>query len=160
MRAGSRQYLWYIVPVALLAGVLAVGAVVVTSLDGTGSSPQAARAAEEKLSRSLAPHWIVKRGQTFSSIAQRTGLSIEQLQTFNPRADPTTLLPGQRIKLRRHVPPPAPKPKGPRFWTVRRGQSFGSIAAATGRGIDALRRLNPRLKPTALQPGDRVRLRR
>jgi LysM repeat protein len=42
---------------------------------------------------------------------------------------------------------------------VRRGESFGLIAAKTGIGIDKLEQLNPRLKPTTLQPGDRVRLR-
>jgi hypothetical protein len=39
------------------------------------------------------------------------------------------------------------------------GDSFGSIAAATGHRIATLQHLNPRLKPTELQPGDRVRLR-
>ena len=43
---------------------------------------------------------------------------------------------------------------------MRTGQSFGSIAARTGRSIEWLRRLNPKLKPSELQPGDRVRLRR
>jgi LysM repeat protein len=42
---------------------------------------------------------------------------------------------------------------------VRRGESFGSIAAKTGQNIVKLERLNPRLKPTTLQPGDKVRLR-
>jgi LysM repeat protein len=58
------------------------------------------------------------------------------------------------------VPLPPPKPLGPRYWTVRSGQSFGSIAARTGHDIGSLQRLNPRLKATALQPGSRVRLRR
>ena len=48
----------------------------------------------------------------------------------------------------------------PMFWTVRAGQSFGSIAAKTRINITKLEQLNPRLKPSALQPGDRVRLRR
>ena len=41
-------------------------------------------------------------------------------------------------------------PLGPRYWTVRSGQSFGSIAARTGHDIGSLQRLNPRLKATAL----------
>jgi LysM repeat protein len=43
---------------------------------------------------------------------------------------------------------------------VRRGQSFSSIAAKTGHSISALQRLNPHLKATALQPGQRMKLRR
>jgi LysM repeat protein len=42
---------------------------------------------------------------------------------------------------------------------VRSGQSFGSIAAHTGVNPTKLEALNPRLKPTTLQPGDRIRLR-
>jgi LysM repeat protein len=46
------------------------------------------------------------------------------------------------------------------FWTVRPGQSFGSIAAATGISIVTLEQLNPKLKPASVQAGNRVRLRR
>ena len=87
-------------------------------------------------------------------------MTVDELQTFNPRTDPTSLVPGQRIKLRLRVPPPAPKRLGPKYWTVRTGQSYGSIAAATGHNIDTLQRLNPKLKASELRPGDRVRLRR
>ena len=43
-----------------------------------------------------------------------------------------------------------PKLPGPRFWTVRTGQSFGSVAAHTGINITKLEALNPKLKPTTL----------
>jgi hypothetical protein len=46
------------------------------------------------------------------------------------------------------------------FWTVRPGQSFGSIAHATRISIVTLEQLNPKLKAASVQPGDRVRLRR
>ena len=69
-------------------------------------------------------------------------------------------MPGQRIKLRLRAPRRRAKRLGPQFWTVRSGQSYGSIAAATGHNIDTLQRLNPKLKAAALKPGDRVRLRR
>jgi LysM repeat protein len=105
------------------------------------------------------PYWTVRRGDTYAQIAKKTGLTIDQLQAFNPRTDPRGLLPGQRVKLWLHPPPPRPKPL-PRFWIVRRGQSFGLIAAKTGIKLVRLKRLNPELKPTTLQPGDRLRLRR
>jgi LysM repeat protein len=88
------------------------------------------------------------------------GLTITQLQAFNPDVDPLGLVPGERLNLWRHPPKPRPKPLGPRFSTVRGGESFGSIAAKTGINIVTLEQLNPRLKPATLQPGDRVRLRR
>lgn len=151
--------LHYLVPGGLVVLLVAMIVVIVTSLGG--SDPGASKASEaDAAARTLPPYWRVKRGQTYAQIAQKTGLSIEQLERFNPTLDANTLLPGSRIKLRLHVPPPKPKPKGPMFWTVRSGQSYGSIAAKTGRSIVKLQQLNPKVKPSELQPGDRIRLRR
>jgi LysM repeat protein len=138
--------------------MLAVGLITVASLSATGDGSDPAPAAEAA-TRKLAPYWTVKAGDTYSRISQKTGLTIADLETFNPRVDPTTIAPGQRIKLRLHVPK-VHKRLGPRFWSVRQGQSYGSIAAATKKPITTLIRLNPKLKPTALRVGDRVRLRR
>jgi LysM repeat protein len=102
----------------------------------------------------------VRQGDTVASIADRTGLSVGQIEAYNPTVDPQSIMPGERLLLRAHPPKPRTKPPGPRFWTVRSGESFGSIAAATRIDITLLERLNPGLKPSALQPGDRVRLRR
>jgi LysM repeat protein len=148
--------LWYIVPIACLVAVLAVGGIAVSTLSGSPDSDTAAAAK----AADLPPYWTVKRGQTYSDIAEQTGLSLEDLEAFNPRTNPATIRPGQRIKLREKVPAEPRKPLGPKFWKVKAGQSFGSIAAATGRPIDTLIALNKRLKPEELRPGDRVRLRR
>lgn len=42
----------------------------------------------------------VKVGDTPSSIAEETGVPLEQILRLNPDLDPQTLSPGQRIKLR------------------------------------------------------------
>ncbi len=113
--------------------------------------------------RRLPPYWTVRPGDSFAVIAAKTGLSLDQLQAFNPTVDPLALTPGQRLNLWQHPPKPhrrRPKPAGPMFWTVRSGQSFGSIASATRISITTLEQLNPKLKPGSVQPGDRVRLRR
>ena len=91
-----------------------------------------------------------------------TGLTLNRLEALNPDVDPNGLLPGERLKLVRHPPPPPkarPKPLGPLFWIVQPGQSFGSIAAATGISLTTLQDLNPRLRAAALQPGNRIKLR-
>jgi LysM repeat protein len=113
--------------------------------------------------RRLPPYWTVRPGDSFALIAARTGLSMDQLQAYNPNVDPLALTPGERLNLWQHPPKPhgpRPRPPGPTFWTVRPGQSFGSIAAATGISIVTLEQLNPTLKPASVQPGNRVRLRR
>jgi LysM repeat protein len=149
----------WLVPAVLLVALAVVSVMIASSLGRSDAAPDAARDGGAA-ARGLRPYWTVRPGQTYAQIAQRTGLSVDQLETFNPYVDPTSLVPGQRIKLRLHTPPPPPPRLGPRYWTVRTGESFGSIAARTGHRIATLQRLNPRLKPTDLQPGDRVRLRR
>lgn len=158
VRNRSRPLRW-LVPAALVVALVAVGVMIASSLGRSDASQDSARGAGA-VARRLPPFWTVRSGQTYAQIARRTGLSIDQLETFNPSIDPASLVPGQRVKLHLHLPPPPPERLGARYWTVRPGESFGSIAARTGHPIATLQELNPRLKPTALQPGDRVRLRR
>jgi LysM repeat protein len=146
----------YVLPAVVAALAIAMIVAIITTLGASGPSADAGTAA----SRRLPLYWTVHDGDSYSVIAEKTGLSVDQLETFNPYTNPQTIRPGQRLKLRLHMPPPKPKPKGPMFWTVRTGQSFGYIAAKTGHSIYRLRKLNPHLRATALQPGDRMRLRR
>jgi LysM repeat protein len=155
-RPGRLPARW-LVPAGLVAALVALSVMIASSLGRSDAAPDAHPAGTA--ARGLPPYWTVRSGQTYAQIAERTGLSLDQLETFNPHTDPTSLVPGQRIKLRLHVPPPPPKRLGPRYRTVRTGDSFGSIAAESGHRIATLQHLNPRLKPTELQPGDRVRLR-
>ena len=147
--------LHYVIPAILAALFVAIIVAVLLSLGGSGTPPVAAGATAK-----LPPYWTVHSGDSYVSIARKTGLTVDQLETFNPYTNPSAITPGQRLKLRLHVPKPKPKPKGPRFHTVRTGESFGSIAAKTHHNIDTLQRLNPKLRPTELQPGARIRLRR
>ena len=150
--------LTYLIPFGLAALMLAIVFLVVSTL---GGSDQAANSASslDAITRKLPLYWTVRNGQTYSEIAAKTGLTVDQLMTFNPTTDPSSIVPGQRLKLRLHMPPPKPKPLGPRFWIVKSGDSFGSIAAKTKKNIIRLQQLNKRLKAENLQPGDRVRLR-
>jgi len=147
----------------LLLGVAAAVAFIISSPPGflrnggLGTPPPSAA------HRRLPPYWTVRPGDSFAVIAARTGLSMDQLQAYNPSVDSLALTPGERLNLWQHPPQPhkpRPTPPGPMFWTVQPGQSFGSIAAATGISIVTLEQLNPKLKPASVQPGNRVRLRR
>jgi LysM repeat protein len=148
----------YLAPAALAILLGAVTVVVLTSAGSSGTHSSSANA-PHATNRPLPPYWTVRPGDTYGQISEKTGLSVDQLEAFNPKTDPNNLLPGQRLKLSLHPPAPGPKPPGPRFWTVRPGESLGSIAAKTGINLTKLEQLNPKLKPTTLQPGDRVRLR-
>lgn len=127
----------------------------------TSAGDQDPRAMEQRAAalRKLPDYWTVRRGDTYVLIAHRTGLTVDELQTFNPRVNPSVIKAGQRLKLRAKVAPAEPRPPGPKSVTVHTGDSLSSIAAEHGKTVARLQRLNPKLKPTALQPGDRVRLR-
>jgi LysM repeat protein len=147
----------FVAPVALAVLVAAIAIVVVTS----PSSRAHARAGYANL-HSVPPYWTVRPGDTLAQISAQTGVTLEQIEAYNPYVNPYALSPGQRLQLVQHPPPPPPpppKPLGPEFWNVKSGQSFGSIAASTGINLAKLEQLNPALKPATLQPGDRVRLR-
>ncbi len=148
----------YLVLIGLAVLFFAIVVVAITSL---GAADQTATGEKERRAqaRKLPVYWTVKRGDSYVRIAQKTGLTVDELETFNPYVDPSAIVPGQRLKLRKNVPKPKPKPLGPKFATVRTGDSFGSIAAKTGKSITRLQRLNPKLKASELQPGDRMRLR-
>jgi LysM repeat protein len=131
---------------------------VVTHTPHTIGTHRPSKAAHAK-ARRIPPYWTVKPGDTLTNIAHKTGLTVDQIEARNPNTDPQSLVPGERLLLWAHPPRHRPKPLGPRYWTVKSGQSFGSIAAATGINITKLEELNPHLKPSTLQPGDRIRLR-
>lgn len=148
----------YLAPTGLV-GLVAAIAVLIVTFPGSAGVHRSVGPPHATLRR-LPPYWIVRPGDTYAEISAKTGLTVAQLEAFNPNVDALALVPGQRLNLWRYPPKPRPKPLGPLFWTVRPGQSFGSIAAKTGINIITLEQLNPRLKPATLQPGDRVRLRR
>jgi LysM repeat protein len=139
--------------------IAAIALAIKAPLPITGSHHNPSRSRHSSR-RKVPPYWTVRSGQTLTDISLRTGLTLSQLQTYNPNVDPQNLLPGERLNLWRHPPSERrhPKPLGPRFWTVRPGDSLGLIAAKTGVNLAKLEELNPRFRAT-LQPGERVRLR-
>ena len=55
--------------------------------------------------------------------------------------------------------PTSPRATQRRFYVVRAGDTLGAIAAKTGVPLARLRRLNPKVRSTALFIGERIRLR-
>ena len=51
---------------------------------------------------------------------------------------------------------PAPAPR--RYYVIQSGDTLDAIASRFATTVDALVRLNPDVKPTALTPGERVRI--
>jgi Tfp pilus assembly protein FimV len=50
--------------------------------------------------------------------------------------------------------------RGPRYYTVKLGDTLSAIALRTGVALATLQALNPNVSANSLQPGQRLRLRR
>ena len=97
----------FLAPLALVAFAVALLMIVQSGGKDTGgeepassSHPAATATATPKPKRKRRVY-VVKPGDTPSGIAEKTGVSLEQLEKANPDLDPQLLAPGQRIKIPR-----------------------------------------------------------
>jgi len=99
----------YLAPIALVGFVVALFLVVnATTKDGgspeTDAKPSAsasATPAKKGKTRKVRKTYVVKPGDTPSSIAEKTNVPLSTIQQLNPDLDDQTLSVGQKIKLRR-----------------------------------------------------------
>lgn len=91
---------------ALIATVVAVVMVVSAGLkDDSPSSKKTganhpAKQEKKKKPRTKAKTYEVQSGDTLSSIAHKTGITVAELQALNPEVDPQILTVGEVLKLR------------------------------------------------------------
>jgi LysM repeat protein len=102
----------FLAPLALLAVVIALFMVVSSSRNDSGSGDKPGRTSSQSTAtpakgsknnqreRKGPRRYTVKSGDTPSSIADKTGVPLEEILRLNPDLDPQTLSPGQRIRLR------------------------------------------------------------
>lgn len=96
--------------IALVGGFLVVVLAISTSLGGGGDStgskghPHAGKVARKGSGGGQpvkAPaSYVVQNGDTLTSIAHKTGVSVIRIQTLNPSVDPQILISGEKLKLR------------------------------------------------------------
>ena len=102
----------FLAPLALVAFALALFIVVnrttgndETPADGNRvaqpaeSTPAQGKQNKKKKQKAKPETYTVKVGDTPSGIAEKTGVSLEELLEFNPDVDPQTLAPGTKLKL-------------------------------------------------------------
>jgi LysM repeat protein len=105
----------WLAPIALLACVFAVYSIVNSNLlssDEPAASSSTATTAKDGTTRTVSQRsksskrrarkrrtYTVKSGDTLSSIAVKTGVSLERIQRLNPKLDSNSLQTGQRVKL-------------------------------------------------------------
>jgi LysM repeat protein len=91
-----------IVPASIAAFAVLVIIVIAMSLGGGSESDSRSSTAEgqQQTVQTQRRFYTVKRGDSLGAIAEKTGVSIEELQALNPDVDPQALIAGQRLKLR------------------------------------------------------------
>jgi len=119
--------------------------------------------------------YTVKQGDTMVAIARRVGSTPATLARLNNIQNPALIRPGQKLKL----PPPAaatptaavppsaaaavpaaspPPATAAGTHTIRQGETFFGIARQHGVSMESLIAANPQVKPSALRPGQEIRL--
>lgn len=112
----------FLAPLAL-AAVIVAGLAIVSGSGGSGRSSSTAQQESSQTTRATTrsktstaktrsgrsrsatgtarpKHYTVKVGDTFGTIANQTGVSVEKLQELNPAVDPHSMTVGQQIRLR------------------------------------------------------------
>lgn len=92
----------YLAPVALVAVIVAVVLVTNGALGNHHAVPA------HRVRQRVASHptdaqtsfYVIRAGDSLSSISVKTGLSISKLEILNPSIDPSALQTGQRLRLR------------------------------------------------------------
>lgn len=103
----------------------------------------------------------VKRGETFSHIAKRYGISVASLKSANRGVSASRLQIGQRIRIPGGAgaiaASTARKSSGTRFYSVRRGDNLSEIADRYNLSVKRLKSLNG-LRSSTIRPGQKLRV--
>jgi LysM repeat protein len=94
----------------------------------------------------------VQPGDTLYAISQFFNISPDDLLSFNPYIDPDSISIGQRLFIPLTQPQPA-CPTGATSYTVKKGDTFYSIAKKFKMPIMALLKANPGINPDGLLVG-------
>jgi LysM repeat protein len=104
--------------------------------------------------------YIVARGDTLRSLANRFGTTVDALLAANPNiTNRNVIYEGQHLKVYVSAPPPTqpPPPAGGSVYYVRRGDTLRKIAARFGTTVEAIVRLNPQIKnPNVIYVGQAI----
>lgn len=89
---------------AVLCGFVVVAVVIATSLGG-GSNGGSGNNGAPTANHGAAPRhtpkvYVVENGDTLTSIAHKTGVTVARIRALNPGVDPQILISGETLKLR------------------------------------------------------------
>ncbi len=105
--------------------------------------------------------YIVKKGDTLTTIAQKLGIPLEKLKNANPNIKSSDLSIGQKILIpSEHTTKMSqksfPNISQAKIYIVQKGDNAYDIARKLGCSVDELKKINPNLDLSNLNIGDRI----
>ncbi|HWH21593.1 MAG TPA: LysM domain-containing protein [Solirubrobacterales bacterium] len=108
----KRKRSWFARFLALVALIAAVIALIVVASNtnlhsdsnkgkANGATQTKQHKKQPKKPRTKAKTYEVQSGDTLTSIAQKTGITVAEIQALNPEVDPQTLIAGEVLKLQK-----------------------------------------------------------
>jgi LysM repeat protein len=101
---------WFARFLALIALIAAVVALVIVakntdlhsdSKDKGQNTAQTHKQQQQTKPRTKAKKYVVKSGDTLTSISHKTGIPVAEIQALNPEVDPQILIAGETLKLQK-----------------------------------------------------------
>jgi LysM repeat protein len=101
--------------------------------------------------------YIIARGDTLRSLANRFGTTVDALLAANPNiTNRNVIYEGQHLKVYVTTPPPTTPPGG-QIYYAQRGDTLRRIAARFSTTVDVLLRLNPQItNPNVIYVGQAI----
>ena len=103
--------------------------------------------------------YVIQRGDTFTKIGKKVGVSVSSIQELNPTVDPTKLKIGQKINISTLVPSNNNHAnQDSSVYVIKSGDTFTKIGKTLGVSISSIQELNPTIDPTKLKIGQKINI--
>ena len=103
-------------------------------------------------------YYIVKSGDTLSSIANIYNTTVQQIVEINGISNPNLIFPGQRLRIPVGSYSTEPNEMGHIVYTVRRGDNLWNISRKYGTTVQEIVQLNNISNPNLIFPGQRLKI--
>jgi LysM repeat protein len=104
----KRSWIARILALAALAGAIVAIVVIASNTHlhsdsgkKSGQNKAVTHKEQQKKPRTKAKKYVVKSGDTLTSIAHKTGIPVAEIQALNPEVDPQILIAGETLKLQK-----------------------------------------------------------
>ncbi|MBM2814041.1 MAG: Membrane-bound lytic murein transglycosylase [Ignavibacteria bacterium] len=141
------------------------GQVLKIKVDGSKYTATERASTKETSSKSVVVH-KVKAGESLGTIAAEYGVDEDLIKKWNKgKVTGNTVYKGSRLKIYTNQPDKGSSVasskkinKLPKYYTIRKGETFGTVAKKFGVSVGSLKSKNPTIKSNKLAVGQKIRI--